>query len=111
MSEHSDRLAYDEEANAEPVAPGMIQASESVEDFRHFFLGDTAARIEYVDAHVLAGMTAAHEIRPPGSVYLTALLIRLRRTVPRSRASLMTDALVETVLISMPFRRAVSWFS
>jgi hypothetical protein len=61
MSEHSDCLAHDEEANTEPVAPRMIQPSEGVEDFRHFLIGDTAARIEHVDAHVLTNMTAAHE--------------------------------------------------
>src|SRR5262249_51684635 len=61
MSEHTDRLAHDEEADTQSVAPRMIQTSESVEDFRHCFLGDATACIEYVDADVLIGLTAAYE--------------------------------------------------
>src|SRR5262249_36421349 len=61
MSEHADRLAHDEEADTQSVAPCMIQTSESVEDFRHCFLRDAAACVEYVDADVLIGLTAAYE--------------------------------------------------
>ena len=61
MSKHADRLPYDEEADTEPVSPGGIQASESGKDFRHCFLGDAAACVEHVDAHLLIRTTAAHE--------------------------------------------------
>src|SRR6516165_8021269 len=61
MSEHADCLAYDEEADAEPVAPLMVKTGEGVEDFLHFLFRDAAALIEDVDADVATHMAAAHE--------------------------------------------------
>jgi hypothetical protein len=50
-------------------------------------------------------------IRPPGSVYLIALLTRLRKMAFNRTGLLMTRAAVEQTCISMPFRRALSSFS
>jgi hypothetical protein len=49
--------------------------------------------------------------RPPGCVYLIALLTKLRRTVPRSRALLSIVALVGTVRTLTPFVRAATLFA
>jgi hypothetical protein len=108
MSKQADCLAYDEEADAEPVAPLMVKTAEGVEDFLHFLFRDAADPIEDVDADVATNMAAAHENATAGLGILTALPTRLRSTVPRSKRSLMIDALVETVLISIPFRKAAS---
>lgn len=61
--------------------------------------------------YVPTRMTAAHQNAAAEPGVFDGVADQLQSTVPKSRAPLITNALVETVLISIPFRKAVSWFS
>src|ERR1700722_9776667 len=58
MSQNSDRLSYDEEADTQTVAPRWIKPGEGFEHSRHPVPGNTDSGVIYVDTDALAGAAA-----------------------------------------------------
>jgi len=66
MSEEISGLTNDEEADAEPIAPFRIEASECFEQSWHGRTDDTDPGIEYIDPHRWPEMTAADKYATAG---------------------------------------------
>lgn len=61
MSEYSDRLAHDEESDAETIASRGIKTGEGLGHSGHLVPGDTDSGVIHVNTDALAGMTATEE--------------------------------------------------
>jgi hypothetical protein len=61
MSENSDRLAHDEEANAQTIASRRIKTGEGLEHSRHLVPGNTDSSVIHVNADALVGVSATGE--------------------------------------------------
>jgi hypothetical protein len=57
VSQNSDRLADDEEADAQTIVARGIKAGEGLEYSSHLVLGNTAPRVIHVDTGASAGLT------------------------------------------------------
>jgi hypothetical protein len=58
VSQNSDRLSYDEEADTQTVAPRRIKPGEGFEHSRYPVPGDTDSGVIYVDTDALADVAA-----------------------------------------------------
>ena len=61
VSQDSDRLAHDEEADAETIASSRIKTREGLEHPRHLVPGHTDSGVIHVNTDVLVGVTATDE--------------------------------------------------
>jgi hypothetical protein len=61
VAQNSERLAHDEETDAQTVALGGVKASESLEDFRNLVTRNSSARVVHVDPDAQTGMPAANK--------------------------------------------------
>ena len=61
VSQDSDRLAHDEEADAETIASRRIKTREGLEHPRHLVPGHTDSGVIHVNTDVLVGVTATDE--------------------------------------------------
>ena len=111
MSENSDRLAHDEEANAQTIASRRIKTGEGLEHSRHLVPGNTDSSVIHVNADALVGVPATGENAATGLCVFDGVVDQLRRTVPRSSASLSIVAPVGTVRTLTSFIRAANSFS
>jgi hypothetical protein len=61
VAENSERLAHDEETDAQTVALCGNKAGESLEDLRNLFAGDSSARVIHIDPDPGTGLPAANK--------------------------------------------------
>jgi hypothetical protein len=61
VSQNSDRLAHDEEANAQTIASRRIKTGEGLEHSRHLVPGYTDSSVIHVNADPLVGVPATDE--------------------------------------------------
>ena len=59
MAQNSERLAHDEETDAQTVALCGIKAGESLEDLRNLFTRNSSARVVHIDPDPQMGVPAA----------------------------------------------------
>jgi hypothetical protein len=59
VAQNSERLAHDEETDAQTVALCGIKSGESLEDLRNLFTRDSSARVVHVDPDTQTGVPAA----------------------------------------------------
>jgi hypothetical protein len=57
VSQNADRLADDEEADAQTIVAGGVKAGEGLEYSSHLVLGNTAPCVIHVDTGASAGLT------------------------------------------------------
>jgi hypothetical protein len=58
VSQNSDRLSYDEEADTQTIAPRRIKPGKGFEHSRYPVPGNTDSGVIYVDTDALAGVAA-----------------------------------------------------
>jgi hypothetical protein len=110
MTQNSERLPHDEETDAETVVPCGIKSSERFEDLR--CSSGIPIPVSYTSIRTSEPeRLQPTRMRPPGWVYLTALLTRLRSAAPRSRPSLSTITSLDTVWMVIPLLNAACSFS
>ena len=61
VSQNSDSLAHDEEADAQTVASRRTKTGEGMEHSRQLVFGDTDSGVIHVNTDALAGVTATEE--------------------------------------------------
>ena len=61
MSQNSDRLAHDEEANAQTIASRRIKTGEGLEHSRHLVPGYADSSVIHVNTDAPAGVAATDE--------------------------------------------------
>ena len=61
VAQNSDRLAHDEEPDAQAVASRDIKAGESLEDLGHLFARNSNARVVHIDPNTRTGVPAAEK--------------------------------------------------
>src|SRR4029077_2154844 len=61
MSQNSDRLAHDEEADAQTVVSRRINAGKRLKHSRNLVAGDTDSRVIHVNTDVHTSVTASDE--------------------------------------------------
>jgi len=90
MAEQLNCPPNNKEADAESISARRIEPLEALKDPRQLFGSHAETRIVDVDPHVRARRRPPIKIRPPDSVYLTALRTRLRR-MPSNSTQVASD--------------------
>jgi hypothetical protein len=103
VSQDSDRLAHDEEADAETIASRRIKTGECLEHPRHLVPGHTDSGVIHVNTDALVGVTATDENAATGLCVFDGVADQVAQNGPRSSASLSIVALVGTVRTLTPF--------
>ena len=80
MSQNSDRLAHDEEANAQTIASRRIKTGEGLEHSRHLVLGYTDSSVIHVNADPLVGVPATTH-RLPRELQLDEVISLVEMTI------------------------------
>ena len=108
MSQYSDRLAHDEEADAQTVASRRIKTGEGIEHERHLVPGNSDSGVIHVNTDAPAGVAATDENAATGLCVFDRVADQV---VPRSSALLLIVAPVGTVRTLTPFVRAATLFA
>jgi hypothetical protein len=73
VAQNSERLAHDEEPDAQTVTSCGIKPGESLEDFRHLFARDSNARVVHIDPDTRTEVPATKKDPPSGLCVLDCI--------------------------------------
>jgi hypothetical protein len=111
VAQNSDRLAHDEEPDAQAVTPCGIKPGESLEDLRDLFASDSNARVIHINPDTRTEVPATKKDATSGLGVLDCIADQIAQGGPSSRLSLSIVASLETMWIPMPLLSAACSFS